>query len=91
MSYKESFNIKSTSKVIITNPYGKIESVKAYINKRVELENGDIINEPVLYSNLSFKDNIIELPQEEGKYYIEINIKADEGEVLHSFKANVKK
>ena len=91
MSYKESFNIKSTSKVIITNPYGKIESVKAYINKRVELENGDIINEPVLYSNLSFKDNIIELPQEEGKYYIEINIKADEGDVLHSFKANVKK
>ena len=91
MVYQESFKIQKNSRVIITNPYGKIASVQAYQIDDVVNEGGDIIPEPKLYSNLSCKNDVIEMPKEEGEYYIVIDIEADEGDVWHSFNVVISK
>jgi transcriptional regulator with XRE-family HTH domain len=90
MVYKEELNLSKKEMVIITNPYGKITSVEAYISKNQKQDNGGIIEEPVLYNNLEYNDTLITMPDKEGTYYIVINIEAEEGDVWHSFKVNIK-
>ncbi len=91
MVYQESFKIQKNSRVIITNPYGKIASVQAYQIEVGKNDDGDIIPETKLYSNLSCKNNVIEMPEENGEYYIVIDIEADEGDVWHSFNVEISK
>jgi hypothetical protein len=91
MVYQESFKIQKNSRVIITNPYGKIASVQAYQIELGKNDEGDSIPEPKLYSNLSCKNNVIEMPEENGEYYIVIDIEADEGDVWHSFNVEISK
>ena len=91
MVYHEVLTLSTNDIVIITNLYGKITSVEAYQTKRVETTDGDIINEPEIYSNLEYNESTITMPDKEGKYYITINIESDEGDVWHSFKVDINK
>jgi hypothetical protein len=42
-------------------------------------------------AHLEYKENVITLPSKEGIYYIAIIIESDQGNVLHSFKVDIKK
>lgn len=90
MVYHEVLTLSTKGKVIITNPYGKITSIEAFQTKSVELENGDVIKEPVIYGKLEYKESVITMPNKKGTYYITINIESDEGNVWHSFKVDIK-
>ena len=89
MVYSEIITTAVSKPVVITNPYGKITSVKAYQsnNKKDETK----YREPIEYGNLEYKENVITLPSKERIYYIAIIIESDQGNVLHSFKVDIKK
>lgn len=88
MKYKESIIADPENNVLIKNLYGKVESVVAHkLNKVITPE--EMIEEHYIESNLIYQNNTITLPKESGVYYIYIYITAEQGTVLHSFKAYI--
>lgn len=88
MKYKESIIADTEDNVLIKNLYGKVVSVVAHKLNKV-LTPDEMIEEHYIESNLTYQNNTITLPKESGVYYIYIYITAEQGTVLHSFKAYI--